>query len=653
MNRIKKISIWTSIGIGVLFLFPFIHTCERFTPADDVYIYTDTIILQSGSTYVFSGGLLNIGRNEITQHGFCWSEDNEPAIEQDSSNMLGEKSEVGEFSSIVTGLNSTTTYYVRAYATTDAGTEYSKVKWFATPAPSLPVVSTAAVSSITQDSAWSGGTITDDGGSPVTARGVCWDTIANPMLEKSHTTDGSGTGSFTSVLTGLSCNTTYYIRAYATNAAGTAYGNQVNFTSGSCPSVPDIQTSEITNLTHNSAQCGGNVTDEGTSAVEARGVCWDTTETPTISKDHTTDGSGPGIFTSEITDLTRGTTYYVRAYATNPVGTAYGNEVSFTTLDIPKVTTGSITDITVSSAEGGGEVVSDGGDPVTSKGLCWSTNPNPTTADFTTNDGIGTGSFSSSMTDLTLFTKYYVRAYATNSVGTGYGDEISFTTWQGSVTDYNGNMYPTIVIGDQTWMQKNLNVTHYADGTPISLEEDSAAWAGMTETDTAYCWYDNNSSSGYTYGALYTWAAAMKGANSSDINPSGVQGVCPDGWHLPSDEEWKQLEMHLGMSQAEADDTGYRGTDEGGKLKETGITHWADPNAGATNESGFTALPGGYRKFWGPFTYIGISGYWWSSSEGDAVNAYSRFLTNADANVYRGYLGKGSGFSVRCVKDQP
>ena len=111
--------------------------------------------------------------------------------------------------------------------------------------------------------------------------------------------------------------------------------------------------------------------------------------------------------------------------------------------------------------------------------------------------------------------------------------------------------------------------------------------------------------------------------------------------------------MHLGMSQAEADDTGYRGTDEGGKLKETGITHWADPNAGATNESGFTALPGGYRKFWGPFTYIGISGYWWSSSEGDAVNAYSRFLTNADANVYRGYLGKGSGFSVRCVKDQP
>jgi len=248
-------------------------------------------------------------------------------------------------------------------------------------------------------------------------------------------------------------------------------------------------------------------------------------------------------------------------------------------------------------------------------------------------------------------TTYYVRAYATNAAGTSYGDEMILRTYEGTITDYDDNEYYTVVIGDQTWMQENLNVSHYADGSPVSLVEDSAAWAGLTVTEKAYCWYDNNSSSGDTYGALYTWAAAMKGANSSDTNPSGVQGVCPDGWHLPSDEEWKQLEMHLGMSRAEADDTDNRGTDEGGKLKETGITHWASPNAGATNESGFTALPGGYRKFWGSFSYIGLSGYWWSSSEGDAVNTYSRYLVYYGTDVYRGFYGKNSGYSVRCAQD--
>ena len=172
------------------------------------------------------------------------------------------------------------------------------------------------------------------------------------------------------------------------------------------------------------------------------------------------------------------------------------------------------------------------------------------------------------MEGLNSYSTYYARAYATNTVGTAYGNQVSFLT--SSVTDIDGNVYPAVLIGEQVWMKRNLEVTHYADGTPIPLIEDSTEWDALLETSKAYCWYDNDSSYRKSYGALYTWPAAMNGALSSDTNPSGVQGACPDGWHFPSDSEWKQLEIHLGMSQAEADkDQDLRGTDEGRQTERT------------------------------------------------------------------------------------
>lgn len=198
-----------------------------------------------------------------------------------------------------------------------------------------PTVTTTSVSDITSSSAKCGGNVTSGGGTSVTARGICWSTSQNPTINNSHTSSGTGTGTFTASMTGLSASTTYYVRAYATNNKGTSYGEQKTFTTtsgGGGNTTPTVTTSSITNITTNSASCGGNVTNNGGVPVVSRGVCWSTNGNPTISNQHTSDGSGNGSFTSTISGLSSNTTYYVRAYATNEMGTSYGTSKMFTTI---------------------------------------------------------------------------------------------------------------------------------------------------------------------------------------------------------------------------------------------------------------------------------------------------------------------------------
>jgi len=203
---------------------------------------------------------------------------------------------------------------------------------------------------------------------------------------------------------------------------------------------------------------------------------------------------------------------------------------------------------------------------------------------------------------------------------------LSFTTEQ-QVTDIDGNVYDTVVIGAQVWMVENLKVTTYNDGTVIPLVTDNTVWSNLTTA--GYSWY-NNDTPAYkeTYGALYNWYAVNTGK------------LCPTEWHVPSDEEMTRLTTYLGDANV-----------EGGKLKETGIAHWLSPNAGATNESGFTGLPGGTRFSNGAFNQIGEYGAWWSSSEVTTSNAWLRVLLLSDDRVYKVGLDKASGFSVRCLKD--
>lgn len=414
--------------------------------------------------------------------------------------------------------------------------------------------------------------------------------------------------------------------------------------------LPIISTNNVINITGTSATSGGNVSDDGGLTVTSRGVCWSINQNPTINDNLTNDGTGTGNFTSILSDLNVNTTYYIRSYAINSKGTEYGNEINFTTKDgLPTgITTNKITNITTTTATCGGNIIDDGGFSITARGICWSTSTNPTISNEHTIDGSGMGSYSSSISGLSINTIYYVRSYATNEYGTVYGNEqifrsdrLDITGQTGTLTDYDGNIYNWIGIGKQAWMAENLKVTHYPDGTAIPLVTDSSSWSNLTYPDDAYCYYNNDINYADTYGALYTWSAAKNGASSSSSNPSNVQGACPDGWHLPSREEWLELESYI-----EAD--GYSGQ-EGAALKST--SGWMS-NGNGTDIYGFKALPGGIRSHDGSFDRLSDRGYWLSSSTDyipSAVDVCYLSYYHSSLVMPGGY--KSAGLSVRCVKD--
>jgi hypothetical protein len=385
------------------------------------------------TTAEVSGNVITDNGAGLTERGICYSTTNNPTI----NNFTIEFSTVsiGSFICTLTNLAPSTTYYARAYATNSYGTAYGATVSFTTLQATVPIISsTTAASLITATTATTGGTITNSGASTIISRGVCYSsTVTIPTIVDPKTTNGTGIGTFTSPLSGLTANTTYYIRAYATNGIGTAYGDVKTFNTSVATIPTGITTTNISNITQISATSGGAITNDGGASISARGVCWSNiTSSPTIANSKTIDGSGTGTFTSSLTSLVPGTTYYVRAYATNSVGTAYGTTRTFITVaaTIPTgITTNTLSSITQNSAFCGGSITTDGGSAVTSRGVCWSnTNSSPTTANSKTIDGSGIGTFTSSLTSLTPGTTYFVRAYATNAIGTVYGATRTFTT---------------------------------------------------------------------------------------------------------------------------------------------------------------------------------------------------------------------------------
>lgn len=376
------------------------------------------------SSAVCKGEVTDDGGAPLIERGVCWGTSANPGIT--GQHQAASSAAIGAFSISLTGLEANTTYHARAYAKNNRGTSYGRDMVFTT-TEGLPTVVTSSVTNITANGAKCGGTVTDQGASPVTERGICWNTSHNPIVSDNHASSGTGTGSFTVSMTNLTPNVTYYVRAYAKNQQGTAYGSEVSFKA--LEGLPVVTTGSITGITTTSARGSGNVSDQGGSPVTDRGLCWSTQFNPTVSGSHASSGSGVGSFSVDITGLTPGTKYYVRAFAVNSQGTTYGEQKEFTTVVVvPTVTTLTPTNITQSTAIGKGEVTNDGGATVTECGVCWSTSHNPTISSSHASGVLESGTITVDLTGLTANTTYYVKAYAKNSAGIGYGNEVSFIT---------------------------------------------------------------------------------------------------------------------------------------------------------------------------------------------------------------------------------
>lgn len=499
------------------------------------------------------------------------------------------------------------------------------------------------VESITFNSAEVGGEVTDDGGAVVTERGIIFDTSSDPLVSGQIFQIGSGTGLFQKTLTGLAPNTTYFYKAYAKNSEGISYGNLIDFKTLIEVTLPCVSNNQVGAVTTSSAVVGGNVTCDGNAPVTERGVYWGTDPNPENSGVKLAIGSGTGAFTATLSGLSQNTTYYYKAFATNSKGTAFAPTlITFKTdieINLPTVVTSAVTDYSQTTAVVGGNVTNNGNGTITERGVYWGTTQNPETSGTKLQIGSGMGTFSTTLPGLVPDTRYYIKAYAVNSKGTAYGSQVDFITLSasgivfnpnliyGSVSDIDGNVYKTIQIGTQTWMAENLRTTRFNDGSSIQLVTSNSAWVSVNTP--AFCWYNNDEMGNKSiYGGLYNWYAASSGR------------LCPPGWHVPSHTDFIILREYLG-GQSTA----------GGRMKESGLTHWISPNTGATNQSGFTAVPSGTRTgFDGPFYYLGEDGHYWSSTPYDGGTSYHWYVYYNTASFQTGNTLKNTGYAIRCIK---
>ena len=292
-------------------------------------------------------------------------------------------------------------------------------------------------------------------------------------------------------------------------------------------------------------------------------------------------------------------------------------------VELPSVVTFLISDVSMTGGTCGGEVLSDGGAPVTARGVCWGPNPGPKADKNKTLDGSGTGQFVSTIGGLAPNTLIYVRAYATNSAGTAYGDEMILKTYTGTVSDIDGNVYNTVTIMGIEIMASDLKVTKFNDGTPIPEVTDNSTWS--TLSTPAYCWYENDYTTyGSVYGALYNWFSAAD------------EKLCPAGWRVPDQMNFQAL---MGFV------TG------GGDLKAVGYEHWEEPNSGATNSTGFNAYGSGLRNYnSGNFDGLLVRVNWWSRTEDASWSAWVLGVSYNSVGVNNSAVNRKNGFSVRCMK---
>ncbi len=482
-------------------------------------------------------------------------------------------------------------YYIYEYSN---GVDIIKtdVKSFTTDDYSMPTVTTNDVTNITATSATCGGNVTDDGGLDVTARGVCWSTSYNPTTNDSHTTDGTGTGQFTSNITELSVDTKYYVRAYATTSKGTSYGLQREITTQD--GMPTVTTNDVTNITATSATCGGNVTDDGGFEVTARGICWSTSHNPTTSDSHTTDGTGTGEFQSSLTNLSAYTTYYVRAYATNSIGTRYGEQKTFKTpIVAPEGAVAGLFSVSATQQI----FFSQGNLQYQASSNTWR---------FATNQYDYIGSANS---NISSSYSGWIDLFGWGTSGWNCGNTY-YRPWDSNNSD--GSLYGPPGQYNLTGSYANSDWGVY---NPISNGGNQAGlWRTLTHEEWSYVFNTRTTTSGIRY---------------AKAQVAGVNGVIllPDDWSA----------SYYGLS----------GTNQGNaSFTSNTITasQWS-----TLEQHGAVFLPAaGYR--YGTSVYnVGSSGYYWSASYYDSY--YAWYVSFYDTGLYtdRSNFGRYYGQSVRLV----
>lgn len=487
----------------------------------------------------------------------------------------------------------------------------------------LPELSTYNISGITINSAVSGGVITSDGGAEIISRGICWSPEQEPVIAGSFTSDGSGQGSFISNLVDLTPATKYYVRAYATNAAGTQYGQEVSFTT--LGNLPQLTGFSVTDLTITGAVLHGTVNpgDLLTDVSFEYGTSTDYGSSASAGSAQLTGNTGSAVSVT-LSNLLPGTVYHYRIKASNQLGNSFSADQTFTTPGQKP----SYMDFLVKAA----------GTDFIKLGIKVNPNylPSSFTVEYGTSETYGNTYISTQspvtgnaaialdveLPNLLPGTNYHFRIKLENALGITYTEGRRFKTYNAVDADENG--YYSVMIGTQEWLSENLKTTHFSNGEAISNVTVAYDWSALTSP--GYCTYKNEEPG--IYGNLYNFYAASDSRN-----------VCPAGWHVPTLTELNTMIAFLG-GEVEADK----------KIREAGLAHWLY-NTGATNSTGLTLLPAGNREGNGDFMNRMYSTYVWSSTTGGVEGGMNIGLEWNAPKIYITPYGKSYGASIRCLKD--
>ena len=573
------------------------------------------------------------------------------------------------------------------------------------PAVQLPTVLTTPVSEITTTSAISGGSVTDNGGAEITSCGVCWDTVQAPSIGAAHTSDSLETGQFVSQIDGLSPNTTYYVRAYATNSAGTAYGEEVVFTTlepsqdaQACPGQSTVTDYDgnVYNTVMIGEQCWMKENLRTRHYADGTAIDAASTTSSTVAYRYSPNNDSSLVAVYGYLYNWKAVMRNANSSASNPSDvqgicpSGWHVPSNPEWIQLADYVAGQddydcdgMDGIAAALASPDGWNASSGcdigGRPATTNATGFSALPagyyNSSYSNHyfgqraqfwsATDNGYETAAYEELRHNLSFDMRSTSVKYSGKSVRCVRGtaaDEVIDTTsvaptdtlpchGETTVSDYDGNVYNTVQIGEQCWIKENVRSTHYSDGTLIALGAE-------TSGTVPYRYYPNNDSTVVsTYGYLYNWSALMHGATSSYATPSGVQGVCPVGWHVPSQPEWLQL-CDFMNTQSEylcGNNNAYIGK----ALAAT--ADWAASTSNcaigndlsANNASGFSALPAGrYNGTNGLYATFGTNAYFWTSTLGDGNAGYNFYLYNGGIGVNRNNMYSPTyGLSVRCLRD--